>query len=92
MHQAVIERLGVKVIVCMGEKAGKWVRQKLGANELVDVFIEDNKRYPSPWRSKAHENANGQRVLTLTHPSIADWSARPPDPTALVKRALAACP
>jgi len=90
VHKAIIERLQVQVIVCMGKDAGGWVREKLDVGEeTIDVYTEDNKRR---WRSEAHKNANGQRVLTLTHPSVAKWCACASNPTALAKRALAACP
>lgn len=85
-HRAVIERLGVRVVVCFGKTAGGFVRNKLGAHQLVDSFIEDNNRR---WQSALHERAGGLRVATLTHPSIAKWSTRQTDPTVLVRRALA---
>jgi len=86
VHAAVIEALGVKTIVSFGGTAGAWVREALGAHDEVDHFKEVNKRN---WLSRAHRNAAGQCVLTLTHPSIANWKAPETDPTPLVRRALA---
>ena len=84
-HRAVIETLGVRVIVCLGGQAGHHVRQRLGAHELVDEFVEDNRRR---WKSQAHANGQGLTVVTLAHPSQADWTAPASDPTGLVARSL----
>ena len=43
-HQAVIEYLGVRVVVCLGQDTGNWVCYKLNAECLVDRFKENNKR------------------------------------------------
>ena len=84
-HQAVIEMLGVRVIVCLGGNAGHHVRQRLDAHELVDEFVEDNRRL---WKSRVHTNTQGLTVVTLTHPSQADWTVPATDPTRLVERSL----
>ena len=85
-HQSVIDTLGPKIIICMGGLSGGFVRHQLSANTLVDAFREDNNRR---WTSEAHLNAQGRVVITLTHPSIADWTNPKTDPTPLVKRILA---
>ena len=84
-HQAVIERLGVRVIACLGGKAGYWVRNRSNAHEKVDEFVEDNRRL---WKSRVHTNGDGLTVVTLTHPSQAAWTVPATDPTGLVERAL----
>jgi hypothetical protein len=84
-HAAVIERLGVRVVVCFGRTAGSWVRERLNAHEHVDELTEQNRRR---WKSHAHSAPDGRRVVTLTHPSIADWTNPGSDPTPLVQRAL----
>lgn len=84
-HEAVIERLGVRVIACLGHRAGSIVRHRVSAHRKVDQFMEDNRRR---WKSQTHESADGLSVVTLTHPSQADWTARSSDPTALVQRSL----
>ena len=84
-HQAVIDRLGVRVIACLGRKAGYWVRNRLNAHEKVDEFVEDNRRF---WKSRVHTNRDGLTVVTLTHPSQAAWTVPATDPTDLVERAL----
>lgn len=84
-HAAVIERLGVRVVACFGRTAGDWVREQMGAHERVDELIEQNERR---WSSRTHAASDGRRVVTLTHPSIADWTSPETDPTPLVERAL----
>ncbi len=84
-HQAVIDRLGVKVIVCIGKRAGEFVRRRLKAQSQTDEFVEKNKRQ---WESLSHRNENGIIVVTLTHASQASWTSPASDPTTLVKRAL----
>ena len=84
-HQAVIDRLGVKVVACIGKRAGNWVRHQLNAHELIDWFSERNKRR---WESHSHRSKKGIIVVTLSHPSQADWTKPASDPTMLVKRAL----
>ena len=84
-HQAVIDRLGVRVIVCLGRRSGERVRKRLMANRETDRFIEENKR---GWTSLTYRNSYGVSVVQLTHPSVADWTSCPSDPTGLVVRAL----
>ncbi len=85
-HQAVIDRLTVSVIVCMGQSAGNWVREQVNAKAQVDEFTERNRRR---WKSRVYRNVDGLTVVVLTHPSIANWATPATDPTDLVKRALA---
>jgi hypothetical protein len=85
VHHAVIENLQVRAILCLGGTAGAWVRQCIGAYTFVDRFVEYNSRR---WTSWAHKNADGRHVVTLTHPSIADWTKVPTDPTPFVRRIL----
>ena len=86
-HEAVIKTLGVRVIVCQGRHAGRLVRQRLDARQRVAEFTEDNRRR---WKSQTHMNAQGLAVLTLAHPSQADWTVPASDPTGLVGQALGA--
>ena len=84
-HQAVINRLGVRVVVCLGKTAGASVRRYLKAYTQTDEFVEKNKRQ---WESLSHKNDEGIFVVTLTHPSQVAWTYPASDPTSLVKRAL----
>lgn len=85
-HAAVIKQLQVRVVLCMGGTAGKWVRTQLGATEEVETVKETNAR---KWRSRVHKTNDGLQVVTLTHPSRADWTAPATDPSKLVRRVLA---
>jgi hypothetical protein len=86
LHDAVINELGVRTVLCFGGTAGRWVCEKLGADALVDSFQETNKR---GWTSKSHRNSDGLQVVTVTHPSRVDWRNPMADPTPLVERVIA---
>ena len=86
VHQAVISSLGVRVVACFGKTAGWWVRQQLGANELLETFTETHSK--RSWTSQLHRANDGRIVATLTHPGRADWTCRHSDPTILVRHGL----
>lgn len=86
LHQAVIDNLNIRTILCFGSTAGVWVRGRLGANELIDRFAEQNNR---GWTSRTHRDEHGRQVVAVTHPSRVDWKNPEADPTPLVERALA---
>lgn len=87
IHEKVISALNVKVVVCFGQATGKWVRAQVGANDEqeTDAFTETNARR---WRSTTHRGQDGIQVVTLTHPSVADWTNPRTDSTGLVVKAL----
>jgi hypothetical protein len=86
-HQAVIDRLKIRVVLCFGQTAGKWVRKQLKtSDDVVDEFVEVNNRR---WRSSVFKNAAGVAVVVATHPSIASWNTPAADPTHLIARLLA---
>ena len=85
VHRAVIDALVVQVVLCFGGTAGRWVRDKLGAGELIDCYRETNRRR---WSSEAHRAPGGRVVLTLTHPGRANWCNPHSDPSAFVRRVL----
>ncbi len=88
LHQAVINSLGIRVIVCFGAEAGNWVRLKLGSKSKkpVDTFKE---AYPNrSWKSLTYNSAGDIRIVQVTHPSIANWLDPAADPIGLVERAL----
>ena len=84
-HQAVIENLEVKVIVCLGRKVGGFVRRQMAAVQRVCEYREE---LPRRWRSFSHKNHEGIFVVTLAHPSRSEWSNERCDPTRLVVNAL----
>lgn len=84
-HQAVIDRLGIRVVVCLGSATGNRVRRNLGASpEPLRQFAENNQRH---WRSCAYQ-AGDRYILSLAHPVRADWINPDTDPTPLVRWAL----
>ena len=88
-HEAIIRQLEVRVVVCLGiSDTGTWVRAQLDAEDEIDSFTEDNNRYPAPWTSRCHKNADGLIVVSLSHPSVASWTSPATDPTDLVVGAL----
>ena len=85
-HQVVIQALRPKLILCMGKDCSGYVRERLGADEEIDHFKEDNKRQ---WLSLAYRNAkDDQIVVSLTHPSWANWINKTSDPASLIQRLL----
>ena len=84
-HQAVIESLKIRVVVCLGGDAGEEVRTRIGAVTPVGEFIEKNNRR---WGNRAYMNRSGLTVAVLTHPSIVDWTVPSTDPTGLLLKVL----
>jgi len=84
-HEKVIEKLGIQAILCFGKDAGKIVCSKVGANNLIDIFKEKNKR---KWATRAFNNKNGLVVIVATHPSRAKWDSEAADPTPFIKKIL----
>lgn len=87
VHQKVIDELSVGVVICLGQDAGSWVRKQLGAATEIDRFTETYE--DRHWPSTTHLGRSGTQVVTLTHPSVADWTSPQADPTRLVTNALA---
>jgi hypothetical protein len=85
-HEAVIAGLSPKVIVCFGKKAGEHVGRRLKAERWIKGFTETNDRH---WRSDAYRADGGPIVITVTHPSIVDWTNPEADPTPLIEEMLA---
>ena len=85
MHEAVMHNLCIRTVLCLGITAGRWVRDTLGAHQLLDRFSEQNGR---GWTSEAHLAADGRAVITVTHPGRADWRNAAADPTPLVRAVI----
>ena len=84
-HEAVINRLKIKIILCFGSTSGNTVRKKLNAVKLIDEFIENNNR---KWKTRVYQNYSGMIVIIAPHPSIADWTNEKTDPSKIVKKYL----
>ncbi len=85
VHQAIIQRLGVRVILCFGRTAGAWIRAKTNATEIIGEFIERNNR---KWSNTLYENFDGLVVADFTHPSRVDWRSPETDPSELLSEVL----
>ena len=86
-HKAVIERLEVKLILCLGSKARDIVKRRMGcARQPIDEQSEDNNR--SSWGSRVFRNTEGIVVLGVPHPSRSKWITPACDPSAIVNRWL----
>ncbi len=88
-HQAVIDRLEVKIVVCLGSYARYWVlkkeRELTGVEpQQIDSFTAKDKAARS---SYAYQSGN-RYIVTLTHPTRTNWINPNADPTELVKRTL----
>ena len=85
-HKAVIERLEVKLVLCLGSKARDIVKRRIGcAHQPIEEQSEDNNR---AWGSRVFRNAAGIVVLGVPHPSRSKWSTPECDPSAFVNRWL----
>lgn len=84
-HHCVIASVQPKVILCLGQTAGEYVRAKVGAHERYATFTEQNAR---KWQSHAYRSSSGLKVVVATHPSVANWAAPASDPTPLLADAL----
>ena len=78
-----IDQLEIRTILCFGKTAGNYVKKKIGANILIDEFVERNNR---KWKSQVYRNKLGKNVVIATHPSIADWTSEKTDISELVKK------
>lgn len=86
VHDAVLNNLQPKAVICFGEKAATEVKIRTGATLQIDKFVEQNGR---KWTSSAWHSASGLIVFQLTHPAVADWISPDTDPSDMVSRVLA---
>lgn len=85
-HQAVIDSLRVRLVLCLGKTVGGAVRRRLGAHDLVSEFTET---IPvRGWTSTIHSSPSGVMVASLSSPWRTDWSNPSLNPLPLCERAL----
>lgn len=84
-HQAVIDALKVRTLICFGGTAGAWVRGQLRANAPLDEFVERNRR---KWKSRAFIGLGGIAVIVVAHPSVAKWMVPEADPTEFIRKVV----
>ena len=75
-HQAVIDQLGVGVVLCLGKNPADFVKKKTIAETLVKKFTDG-----AGLENWCYRNDEGLKVIRLTHPSTRDWT---PPPAALI--------
>ena len=84
-HQAVIEQLGVKAILCMGRDAYEAVCRHFRVTEQVD---EEPDGWRPPRMHRAFSTKSGMLICKLTHPSRGHWQIERNNPAPLVRRVL----
>ena len=78
-HAEMIDRLDVRVVLCMGAAPANFVRSKVGSHTEVAAFVEANNR-----RMKSRLYVGGSvAVLQAAHPSRSYWYTEPCDLTPL---------
>ena len=75
-HQAVIEQLGVKAILCMGDDAYEAVRRHFRVTGQVDE--EPDGWRPPRWH-RAYATGSGTILFKLLHPSRGHWQKEGPN-------------
>tara|TARA_R100000501_G_scaffold10060_1_gene19703 strand:+ start:1437 stop:2129 length:693 start_codon:yes stop_codon:yes gene_type:complete len=85
VHAAVIDAVQVKTVLCLGGTTGNGMRARLRADREIARWSEKNLR---GWTSTAHEAENGTAVITVSHPSRADWRNPASDPSPLIREVL----
>ena len=82
-HQAVIEQLGVRIILCFGVKAAEFVKRETAAETHVKTFMDGGRV-----QGNCFKNNQGLKVIQVTHPSPRSWRLPLPALFNFVKRAL----
>lgn len=84
-HAISIKVLLPKAIICLGTDCAHEVRRRIGANQLIRSFTENNNRnyVSTAWRSPQNV-----LVFQLTHPSRVDWTNPDTDPTPMVSELI----
>jgi hypothetical protein len=84
-HEFLIDQLKPRVVLCLGSKAGKYVKEKLAATEQIAEFREMNNR---GWATRVFVNQAGLKVVVATHPSRVDWTSIATDPSPVIAESL----
>ena len=86
-HKAVIDHLGIRVILCLGKETTRFIKEKIGAHRKIDEIVYQTAR--NRYEQSRFVGQNGVQVVQLLHPSQFSWTHPASDPSDLVKRALA---
>ena len=86
-HQAVIDQLGIKAVLCMGTEAFGAVQRRFRVNGPITGPIDEQ-----PWSTRqahqAYRTQCGVRLFKLIHPSYGHWHCPKYNPAPLVRREL----
>ena len=82
-HRDVIDRLGVRVVLCYYGQAAQFVREKTGAHQEIDR-VSHQARVRKYWR-RCYESRSGLKVIHITRPTGIPWTEHA---ALLTKRAL----
>lgn len=82
-HEEAMRNVQPRAVVCMGTQAGEIIRKRMGfEGRPTCAFVEDNRR---EWQSRLWLADGKPMLFALTHPSVADWTARRTDPSSWVR-------
>lgn len=82
-HQAVIDQLGVRAIICMGGDAYKAVSRR-----FEDVKPVADQPWSATQSHRAYRTADGMQLFQLIHPSYGHWHDPTYSPAPLVRQLL----
>lgn len=85
VHQAVLDQLQPRAVICLGVDTGQQLVQRLGGGPVIGRFREQNAR---GWESLGWRVASGMMVFGLTHPGRVDWTNPVADPGPMVRSLL----
>ena len=81
-HEKIVNKLDIKIIICLGNTPGNFVRKKLNMKkDPIDIWEENNNR---KWKTKIYQNEKKQKVIILPHPSVSDWTTNECDPSKII--------
>ena len=81
-HVKVIQKLESKIIICLGNTPGNFVRKKLNMYKKPIATLEE--RNIRKWSTKVYENDKKQKVIVIPHPSVSDWTSPECDPSEII--------
>ena len=85
-HRAVIDRLGVRVVLCMFKPVAEFLRMKTGAYpKPVDRVFQDSKSGKTRYWRECFAAPGGLKIVQITRPTGVAWTD---NACILVKRAL----
>ena len=81
-HEAVIEQLGVRAILCMGGKAYEAVERRFRITGQIDEQPHGTRAH------RAYSTTSGLLIFQFVHPSVGHWHCPQYNPAPLARRVL----